>query len=68
MEELREYRTIAQPCTTCQVIKKSKFYGRLYPAESMEQAQEILDGLKKQFWDASHNCSAMIFEIGRAHV
>lgn len=61
MEELREYRTIAEPCTIEQVIKKSKFYGRLYPAESMEQAQEILDGLKKQFWDASHNCSAMIF-------
>ncbi len=60
MSELREYRTIEEPCEIEQVIKKSKFFGRLYPVSSMEQAQEILDGLRKRYWDASHHCSAVI--------
>lgn len=60
MSGLREYRTIAEPVLIEQVIKKSKFYGRLYPVGSMDEAQQILDGLRKEFWDASHNCSAVI--------
>ncbi len=60
MEELKQYRTILEPCVVEQVIKKSKFFGRLYPANSMEEVQEILEGLRKQYWDASHHCSAVI--------
>lgn len=44
-----------------QVIKNSKFIGNIYPISSVEQAQEILGILKKQYWDASHNCYAYIF-------
>ena len=57
---MREYKTITQPCEVKLMIKKSVFYGRLYPVESEEQAQDILIRLKKQYWDATHNCSAMI--------
>lgn len=60
MSELKEYRTIAEPVQIEQVIKKSKFYGRLYPVKSMEEAQQVLDGLRKALWDASHHCSAVI--------
>lgn len=57
---MREYKTITQPCEIKLVIKKSVFYGRLYPVQSEEEAQDILARLKKQHWDATHNCSAMI--------
>jgi len=40
--------------------KKSRFLGSLYPVESLEEAAEKLGQIKKKFWDATHNCSAMI--------
>ena len=49
MSGLREYRTIAEPVLIEQVIKKSKFYGRLYPVGSMDEAQQILDGYARNF-------------------
>ena len=63
MQDFRAYPTIEQPCEFLQVIKKSKFYGRLFPAQTPEEAQAVLDACKKQYWDASHNCSAYV--IGR---
>lgn len=57
---MRQYRTITEPCEIKLVIKKSVFYGKLFPVQSEEEAFEILAAQKKQFWDATHNCSAMI--------
>lgn len=61
---MKAYRTLKEPCEIELVIKKSRFFGRLYPVESFEQAQEILEQVKRKYWDASHNCSAMV--IGEA--
>ena len=58
-----EYITIKQSCEILQVIKKSKFYCRLFPVKSADEAQEIISSCKKTYWDASHNCSA--FVVGR---
>ena len=63
IQDFCAYTTIEQPCEILQVIKKSKFYGRLFPAQTPEEAQAVLDACKKQYWDASHNCSAYV--IGR---
>jgi len=57
---LREYRSIKEPAEAEQEIKKSRFIGRLYPVSSLEEAQALLDGLKKKYADASHHCSAMV--------
>lgn len=57
---MEEYATIKEPYATEIIIKKSRFIGQVYPAASMEEAAEILERVKKQYWDATHNCSAMI--------
>ena len=54
------YRTVVGTAAAEQVIKKSRFIGSLYPIESAEQAQEILAGIRKQYWDASHHCYAYV--------
>ena len=60
---MSEYITIKNNCEILQVIKKSRFFCRLFPVKTVEEAQEILLACKKKYWDASHNCSA--FVIGR---
>lgn len=40
------------------VEKKSKFIGTLFYITSEEQAQEIIKKVKKQYYDARHNCFA----------
>ncbi len=60
MQNLITYTTIRESCEVLQIIKKSKFYGRLFPVETPEKAQEIIDNCKKKYWEASHNCSAYL--------
>lgn len=57
---MKEYRTICTPCEIEIEIKKSRFIGRLFPVADLDEAGEILASLKKRYWDATHNCSAMI--------
>ncbi|MBQ9942507.1 MAG: YigZ family protein [Christensenellaceae bacterium] len=57
---MEEYITIRQPAEVEIIIKKSRFIGRLFPVADFEEAQTILERIKKQHWDATHNCSAMI--------
>lgn len=61
------YTTIRQPATAELLIKKSRFIGQLYPAASFEEAQARLSEVKKQYWNATHNCSAMIIGRGGAY-
>ena len=42
-------------------IKKSKFFGVLSPASSIEEAREILSDVRKRYPNATHYCTAMIF-------
>lgn len=55
-----DYRTILKPVEAEFTVKKSRFIGRLYPAASMDEARETLEKVKKQYWDATHNCSAIV--------
>ena len=57
---MNEYITIKAPCERELIIKKSRFIGQLYPVSSFEEAQEKLAEVKKKYWDATHNCSALI--------
>lgn len=42
------------------VMKKSRFIATVCPVETEDSAIEVIEGLKKKYWDASHNCSAYI--------
>ncbi len=42
------------------VEKKSHFIAHVFPVTKEEQALEYLETLKKQYWDARHNCYAYV--------
>ena len=44
--------------------KKSRFIGRVFPVETEEEALEIIQQMKKQHYDATHNCWAYIIKDG----
>ena len=44
--------------------KKSHFIGRLWPVETEEAALEKIQQMKKQHYDATHNCWAYILKDG----
>lgn len=46
------------------VIDKSKFITTIYPVETVEEANEILQSVRKKYYDATHNCYAYILDNG----
>lgn len=42
------------------VEKKSRFIATVQPVETEEEAVAFIDGMKKKYWDARHNCSAFV--------
>ena len=44
------------------VIEKSRFICTLKKVNSEAEAQEFIKAIKKEFWDATHNCSAYILD------
>ena len=46
-------------------VKKSTFIGLLAPAYTQKEALDIIAGVKKEHYNATHNCSAYIVEDGR---
>ena len=44
------------------VIEKSRFICTLKKVNSEAEAQEFINAIKKEFWDATHNCSAYIVD------
>ena len=46
------------------IEKKSRFIGRLWPVETEEEALEKIQEMKKQHYDATHNCWAYIIHGG----
>lgn len=57
-----KYRAVFQGGSGEIVEKKSRFIAHVSEAESVEEAQEFIETVKKRYWDARHNCSA--FSIG----
>ena len=46
------------------IEKKSRFIGRIWPVETEEAALEKIQDMKKQHYDATHNCWAYIIHGG----
>lgn len=52
--------TIAAPVEHELVVKKSRFIATVEPVGSVEDADAVIARLRKRWWDARHNCSAMV--------
>jgi uncharacterized YigZ family protein len=46
------------------VEKKSRFIGRVWPVETEAEALEKIQDMKKQHYDATHNCWAYVIKDG----
>ncbi len=46
------------------IEKKSRFIGRVWPVETEEEALEHIGAMKKQHYDATHNCWAYVIKDG----
>ena len=44
------------------VEKKSRFIAHVQSVGSVEEAQDFIEGIRKKYWDARHNCYA--FSVG----
>ncbi|MFC0606501.1 MULTISPECIES: IMPACT family protein [Rufibacter] len=60
------YRTIAAPVEGLYKEKGSKFIAKAYPVRSEEEVKEILQALRKEFFDARHHCYAYLLGADRA--
>jgi len=58
------YKTVAGAAETEYVERKSRFIARCWPVETEAEAAELLAGLRKRYYDASHHCYA--WRIGDA--
>lgn len=51
---------------TAQIIeKKSRFIANIMPVNTQEEAALFIESIKKEYWDAGHNCYAFIVEDGK---
>lgn len=56
--KIQSFKTIAENCEYTFKEKKSLFTARTFPVCSESEIDEILEGIKKEFYDASHRCYA----------
>ncbi len=57
---MKPYLTIEKEAMCETRVKKSRFICALYPVDSHEEAAEKIAEAKKKYWNAAHNCSAMV--------
>lgn len=58
------YRTIQKPATAEFVDRRSRFIGQIWPITDEGQAVELIERVKKQYWDARHHVPAYIIREG----
>ncbi len=56
-------KTIKEFVKVNQTINRSEFITSLYPVSSIEEVQEILQNVRKTYYDATHNCYAYILGL-----
>lgn len=57
-----EYKTVSREASAELVEKRSRFIASVKPVRTEAEALEFLEGLKKKYWDASHNVYAYVLE------
>ena len=46
------------------IIDKSEFITTIYPVETLEEVNQLLQAARKKYYDATHNCYAYIIDNG----
>ena len=57
---MQSYKTVKQYGEGEIEEKKSRFLGKIKPVDTEEEALKFIESIKKQYWDARHNCYAYI--------
>ncbi len=65
MAETLVYKTVYRGGEGEYEEKKSRFIAHTAPVTTVEEASAFIAGLKKQYWDARHNCSAFVLGENR---
>ena len=57
---IESYRVLLEGGEGEYVEKKSRFIATIRKCESEEEAAAFIEEMKKKYWDARHNCSALV--------
>ena len=63
---MKPFRTVEAASETEYVVNRSRFIGRCFPVTDEAEALSILERIRKQHWDATHNCYAYRLKSGAA--
>ena len=63
MEKIESIKTIENEISSELVEKKSKFIANIKPVETVEEAEEYISKIKKEYHDAKHNVFAYAIEV-----
>lgn len=58
------YKTVLRGGSGEIVVKKSRFIAHVAPVKTEQEAMAFIEGIRKKYWDARHNCHA--FCVGLA--
>jgi len=59
-------RALAAPVRTESVVRKSRFIADLAPVADAEGSDTVLTAIRREFHDARHHCTAMVFGLDRS--
>lgn len=63
-----EFLTVEKPSETTITIKKSKFISNVKQVNSLEEAEEFINEVRKKYYDATHNVYAYCVGFGNEEV
>ncbi len=66
LSRIQPYRTVTLPSEVEMIEKRSRFIGRCWPVSTEAEALAILERIRKDHWDATHNCYAYVLRSGTA--
>ncbi len=59
-----KYRTLKEAAFAKYTIKGSRFFAEVHPIESLNEAESILNSVRKKYHDATHHCYGWRFGHG----
>ena len=62
---MKSYITVAKEHRIEYIVEKSRFIATAIPCETEEEAQAGIARINKEFWDATHNCTAYALGPGQ---
>ena len=64
---MEQYKTVLEGGTGEIIEKKSRFIATVRPVRNEEEALAFLEEMRKQYWDARHNCYAYSVGMNREY-